>query len=91
MSDNSTDSTVPVMFARLEAKLDVALAQHGAKLDKHDEDLRTVNGRVDDHENRIRTGEARTVVTPKMLLGVLGTLAALVAMLTPFLDKLYGG
>lgn len=47
----------PAWAIRLEAKVDVALAQHGARLDNHANDLR-------DHEARLRTQEAREYVTP---------------------------
>jgi hypothetical protein len=89
MSD-TPGTNVEVMFARLEAKLDVALAQHGATLDKHAEDIAEVRKVQDDHEKRHRACETRTVITPKMFLGTLGGLAAVVAALTPFLDKIYG-
>lgn len=51
-------TSVQVALARLEAKLDVALADHSAR-------IREGERRRDDHEDRLRFLEARPVVQPK--------------------------
>lgn len=97
------DVDIRIMLARFEAKLDVALAQHGAKLEQHGQEiseLRTRVGKMEDlpratpeaildHESRLRNVEKTPTVSPKQLGGVvLGVLAALGAV-APFLDRLY--
>lgn len=65
-----------VGMARLEAKLDVAIAQHGARIETHE-------GQIDDHEVRLRTVEAKPVVTTKGLWSaVLGTVGAVTALVS---------
>lgn len=95
------DSPVLIMFTRLEAKLDVALAQHGAKLDQHGSDIADHETRIrgvearpiapTDHETRLRTVESRPVITWRALMTAIGVCAAAIAALTPFVAKLYGG
>lgn len=97
-SGPDTDS-VPITLARLEGKVDVALAQHGAKLADHDEDLR-------DHETRMRALEARPVVPQtvderlkavetkstvswKQLWSVVGAVGGLLTALQPYLHSLH--
>lgn len=59
-----------IAFTRMEAKVDIALAQHGAKLDEIAKD-------VIDHETRVRVIEGRSTVTPTGLwTTVLGALTA---------------
>lgn len=103
LAPTTETDAVPVWAVRLEAKLDVALAQHGAKLDEHSRDLTQLDNRVSDledapkatpeamldHEQRIRGLEQRPVVSPKALMGILGGLAAAVAAATPYLQQLY--
>lgn len=94
---------VRIWFARLEAKLDVALAQHGAKIEEHgrqigelqahvsrldDRPVATVEGLLD-HEQRIRELAARPYVAPRHLWAALGASAAAIAAVSPFLDRLY--
>lgn len=80
--DNPESSSVPVMFARLEAKLDVALAQQGAAIDDHDK-------AIDDHETRLRLVEARPTVSPRALWSAVAGAAGLFAALSPLLERLY--
>jgi type II secretory pathway component PulL len=72
-------SESPAWAIRLEAKVDVALAQHGARLDNHSADLA-------DHEQRLREVEQRKTVSPWQLWlavsGGVATFATLVAVLT---------
>lgn len=68
-----------VAFTRLEAKVDVALGDHAARLDSQARD-------VADHETRLRAIEARPTVTPTGLwttvLGVLTAAGVLVTLWT---------
>lgn len=94
---------VQVWTARIEAKLDVALAQHGAKLDEHarrldetDKRVRSVEERqcvdpadVTDHEARLRVIEQRPAVTPASVWKAVGTVGGLVAVALTVADKLY--
>lgn len=76
-----TDS-VPVMIARLEGKVDVALAQHGATISIHDADIA-------DHETRLRVVEAKSTVSARQLWGAVCSAAGLIALAAPFLERLY--
>lgn len=59
-----------IAFTRMEAKVDIALAQHGAKLDEIAKD-------VTDHETRVRVIEGRSTVSPTGLwTTVLGAITA---------------
>jgi ferric-dicitrate binding protein FerR (iron transport regulator) len=92
-------------IARLEAKLDVALAQHGATLDEHTRaitelqaSVRRIQDRpiatpdaIIDHEHRLRAVEARPTVTPKAVWTAVGVLAAVVATATQLIGTLVGG
>ncbi len=74
----------PVITAirKLEAKLDIAIAQHRAELDlaaRHDTD----------HEERLRALEARQTVTPKALWSVVVGASAVLATALPLLQLLY--
>ena len=44
---------VDAALARVEAKLDVAIAQHGAKLDEHTRRIAEHSVRLDKHDDRI--------------------------------------
>ena len=80
-SGPDTDS-VPVMLARLEGKVDVALAQQGAKLDGH-------AAEIADHESRLRAVEAKPTVSPRTLWTVIGSVIAAFATISPLLERLY--
>lgn len=75
-------ASVLIALARLEGKVDAAIALQAAKLDEH-------GRRLDDFEGRLRTQESTPTVTPRAMWTALGTLAAIVAALTPFLSRLY--
>lgn len=65
---------MPAWAIRLEAKVDVALSQQGARLDRHDE-IR------DDHEERIRVLEARRTVAPwQVWTAVIGAIPVIVGI-----------
>jgi hypothetical protein len=79
----SNDSTALLVgMTRLEAKVDVVLAQHGAKIDAHASDLQ-------DHEERLRVLEARPTVSPRVLwttvASIITALAAVLGSIALFL------
>ncbi|MEV0267729.1 hypothetical protein AB0H43_03055 [Hamadaea sp. NPDC050747] len=78
----SNDEATAVILARLEGKLDAAILQHAVMLSEH-------GRRLDDIEPRLRAQEQRSVVTPAAMWIALGVLAAIVAAVVPFLDRLY--
>lgn len=73
---------VRVTLARLEGKLDAALAGQAAKVDEHAR-------RLADLEPRVRLIEQTPTVSPRAMWAGLGTVAALVGVAAPFLDRLY--
>jgi hypothetical protein len=76
-------TSILVALTRMEAKVDVALAQHGARLDNVETDMT-------DHEARLRTLEAKQTVSPgKLWTAVSGASALLLAFLT-FIRPLLG-
>jgi hypothetical protein len=97
------DTEIRVMFARFEAKLDVAIAQHGAKLEQHSADIGQLRERVKhvedlprvspetvtDHEARIRTVEKNPTVSPRQLGAAVFGVFGVIGALAPFLDRLY--
>lgn len=81
MTDDTPGSEVAVLvaLARLEGKLDTALAQHGARLDEH-------ATAVTDHELRLRTLEATSTVSPRQLWITLASAVAVFVSLSPLLS-----
>lgn len=76
-----TDRDVFVTLARLEAKVDVAIARQGAQIEAHDAD-------IDDHEARIRALENQPHIKPFTLwTALIGGITAFVA-LSPFLQHI---
>lgn len=114
MSDQINHNTPPastlnevelrVTMARLEGKLDVALAQHGAKLEQHSKelvDLRRDVSRIEDapaptvetqadHEQRIRAVESKSTVSPAGLTGALVTTFTIAGAVIAIIDRLTG-
>lgn len=105
-ADTSTAASsleLAVIAARLEAKLDVALAQHGAKLEHHGMEIGQLRGDLQllaarrvadpddvvDHEQRIRRIELRPVLTGRQLAGALTVGAAVLTALSPLVDRLF--
>lgn len=91
-----SDSDIRVIMTRLEAKVDVVLAQHGAKLENHDNEIRELKARpvvtreeYQDHETRIRDLTLRPYVSPKVLAGVVFGIFGAIGAVAPFLDRLY--
>lgn len=87
MSDNvqpSPETSLLIAFTRLEGKVDVALAQHGADLKAHAADLA-------DHEDRLRKLEANPTVSPKQLWAVVVSASGLIFSALTLIDRIYGG
>lgn len=80
--DHATETSLLIAFTRLEGKVDVALAQHGADLKAHADGLA-------DHEARIRTLEAKPTVSPKALWTTVVSASGLVFSALTILDRLY--
>lgn len=95
----STEAALLIAFTRMEAKVDVALAQHGADLKAHADDLT-------DHETRLRNLEARPTcdagledrlraveqkptVSPRALGAVVTSVVGILLASLPFIDRLY--
>ncbi|MGZ0151866.1 hypothetical protein ACXJJ3_32740 [Kribbella sp. WER1] len=97
----SDGAEIRVMLARFEAKLDVALAQHSAKLDQHDRELRDLRElrkeavtklEAEDEKlaARVTALEQRPSVAPKALWGAFVSAVGVIAALSPLLARLYG-
>jgi hypothetical protein len=71
VAGSSPDDSTLVVLTRLEAKVDVALAHHGASIDAHRRE-------IDDHEGRLRRLEERRTISPRELWGAVGSGAAFV-------------
>lgn len=83
MSVPAADEEMPVWAVRLEAKVDVALARQGDRLDRHGD-------AIDDHETRLRAIETKPVVTPNGLIGALLATVTLLGGFVAFFDRLTG-
>ncbi|MDG4792709.1 hypothetical protein [Micromonospora sp. WMMD1082] len=85
--DPSGTASMLIILARLEGKVDVVTAQHGAKLDEHARRLGDVETRLRAEEARpstapevdarLRAVESRPVVTPRAVWAAVGTVGAL--------------
>ena len=99
----AADTATHVMLARLESKIDVALAQHGAELKGNTEKIARLEATVDkiedrpvaspegivDHEHRLRVLESQTYISRRELgAWIVGTITIL-ATANPFLERLY--
>ena len=78
----NTDSGTAVTLARLEAKIDVVLAQHETKIDQHTDDLQ-------DHEIRLRTLESTPTVSPRVLWTTVASVVAVIGTAAPLISHLY--
>ena len=76
------DPTLLVAFTRMEAKVDVALAQHGA-------DIRVAIAQGADHETRIRAIELTPTVSPRVLWASVVSGAGLVLAALPLVQTIY--
>lgn len=88
-SGTQDGTEIRVTLARFEAKLDVALAHHGAKLETHDRDIVSLRDGVKENDLRLLALERTPGVTPKQLGATVGVVAAVLGSLYPFLDRLY--
>ncbi|WP_050053376.1 hypothetical protein [Pseudarthrobacter siccitolerans] len=85
----TTDPTTPtkaetdllIAFTRLEGKVDVALAQHGADLALHGREIK-------DHETRLRVLENTPTVSPRTLWTVVASAAGLVLAAVPIIERI---
>jgi hypothetical protein len=78
------EPAVVLAVARVEAKIDVVLAQHETKIAAHGDDLA-------DHETRLRDLERRSTVSPRTLWTTVSGAAVLLVSLSPVLTRLLGG
>jgi len=63
MSSEPPPESWPITVARLEAKLDVAIAQHGAQLQDHERRLGEHRAALNDHDTRITANALTTAET----------------------------
>lgn len=75
------DAAVLVAITRMEAKVDIALAQHGAE-------IKTQGATVEDHEKRLRVLEATPTVSPRTLWTTVASVGGLALAALPFLDRI---
>lgn len=76
------DTGTAVTLARMEAKIDVVLAQHETKIEQHADDLR-------DHEVRLRSLEGRPTVSPRVLWATIASVIAALGTAAPVISRLY--
>jgi hypothetical protein len=91
------DDDMRVWLVKLEAKLDVALGTHGARLDAHEVILRDhsssiqrLSETVAEHTTALRVQAATPSFSWARVLQGAGTAAALLATVVLLLDRLYG-
>lgn len=72
-----------MVVMRLETKVDVALAQHGA-------DIKAQGKDIEDHESRLRVLELRPTVSPRVLWTTVASAAGLVLASMPLVEKILG-
>lgn len=70
---------MPGWAIRLEAKVDVALSQHGS-------DIQRLDKGYDDHEQRLRSQEAKPTVSPKALFAAVASAVGLALGLVQLLN-----
>ncbi|SCL32975.1 hypothetical protein GA0070616_4603 [Micromonospora nigra] len=86
-SPHDGTASMLIILARLEGKVDVVTAQHGAQLDEHARRLNDVELRLRAEEarpatapevdTRLRAVESRPVVTPRAVWAAVGTVGTL--------------
>ncbi|UIW13438.1 membrane protein [Arthrobacter phage Amyev] len=86
MADNSatpskTETDLLIAFTRLEGKVDVALAQHGADIAIHGKEIQ-------DHEARIRALESTPTVSPRALWTTVASAAGLAIAAFPLIQQI---
>ncbi|URQ05010.1 membrane protein [Arthrobacter phage Iter] len=70
-----------IAFTRLEGKVDVALAQHGADIAVHGKEIQ-------DHEARIRALESTPTVSPRTLWTTVASAAGLAIAAFPLIQQI---
>lgn len=83
------DSDTPIILARLEGKVDAALAMHAVRLDESARRHDATEAWQRAAEERLRAVESRPVITPAAAVTGAGVLAAVVAALSPLAERLY--
>lgn len=81
---HTPEGRVAVSLARMEAKMDVILSNHSARLD-------SVEAATIDHEERIRFLEKAPVVRPSHLFAAAGILLPLIAIIETWLIAAFWG
>lgn len=76
--------TLIILLTRLEAKVDIALAQHGAAI----EELKRADA---DKETRLRFLEQLPRLSARVLWGAVATAVGLLLAGVPVLDRILGG
>lgn len=79
--NSKTDTELLIAFTRLEGKVDVALAQHGADIAVHGREIR-------DHETRLRALENTPTVSPRTLWTTVASAAGLAIAATPVIQQI---
>lgn len=79
MDDVTEYTGIATTLARLEGKLDASLAGQAGRIDVHSERIRGLEEQNVDHENRLRTQEARKTISPKQLWAGIGASVATMA------------
>jgi hypothetical protein len=79
---SKTETDLLIAFTRLEGKVDVALAQHGADIAVHGREIK-------DHETRLRALENTPTVSPRTLWTVVASAAGLVLAAMPVLERIF--
>ncbi|AYN57741.1 membrane protein [Arthrobacter phage DrManhattan] len=80
-SPTKAETDLLIAFTRLEGKVDVALAQHGADIAVHGREIR-------DHEDRIRALENTPTVSPRVLWTTVASAAGLVLAAMPLIERI---
>lgn len=81
ISPTKAEADLLIAFTRLEGKVDVALAQHGADLAVHGREL-------SDHETRLRALENTPTVSPRALWTTVASAAGLAIAAAPLVQQI---
>lgn len=76
----STEASLLIAFTRMEAKVDVALAQHAS-------DLKNQGANITDHEARLRTLETTPTVSPRVLWTTVASALGLMFAAYPIFER----
>lgn len=78
---SKAETDLLIAFTRLEGKVDVALAQHGA-------DIAVQGKEIQDHEARIRALESTPTVSPRALWTTVASAAGLMVAAYPIIQQI---